>query len=52
MPDEDISAEDDGAALVEVETIGQHRVMPQRHKSMVQTLGNFIKCFAVLKIRR
>ena len=44
--DEEVSAEHDGAALVEVETVGQHRVMAKRHKSMVQCLGDFVKSSA------
>ena len=49
-PDEEVSAEHDGAAFVEVETVGQHRVVAKRQKTMVQSLRNFVKCSAVLKI--
>ena len=41
--DEEVSAEHDGAALVEVETVGQHRVMAKRQKSIVQSLRDFAK---------
>ena len=44
--DEEVSAEHDGAALVEVETVGQHRVMAKRQKTMVQCLGDLDKSSA------
>ena len=44
--DEEVSAEHDGAALVEVETVGQHRVMAKRQKTMVQCLGDLVKSSA------
>ena len=44
--DEQVSAEHDGAALVEVETVGQHRVVAKRQKTMVQCLGDLVKCSA------
>ena len=52
--DEEVSAEHDGAALVEVETVGQHRVMAKRQKSMVQCLRDFVKssAAAVMMVRR
>jgi len=40
---EEVSAEHDSAAIVEVETVGQHRVMTKRQKSMVQCLGDLVK---------
>ena len=39
-------AEHDGAALVEVETVGQHGVMAKRQKTMVQSLGDLVKSSA------
>ena len=44
--DEEVSAEHDGAAFVEVETVGQHRVMAKRQKTMVQCLGDLAKSSA------
>ena len=44
--DEVVCAEHDGAALVEVETVGQHRVMAKRQKRMVQSLRDLAKSSA------
>ena len=44
--EEVVCAEHDGAALVEVETVGQHRVMAKRQKTMVHCLRDLAKCSA------
>ncbi|OBI53363.1 hypothetical protein A5706_22485 [Mycobacterium sp. E796] len=41
-----VCAQDDGAAIVEVEAVGQHRVMAMRQKRMVQCLGDLVQSFA------
>ena len=50
--DEVVCAEHDGAALVEVETVGQHRVVAKRQKSVVQCLRDLSKCSADGRIAR
>ena len=47
-----VCAEHDGAAIVEVETVGEHRVVAERQKTMVHCLRDLAKSSADGRIAR